>query len=141
MSQQRVILLLGSNLGNQKKNLVHALHLIEDRIGIIRKKSKFLKTQPIEFVSHNIFYNFAVAVDTNLSPIKLLDVVKEIEWEMGRTKDSKVIGSYADRIIDIDIVTYGDIRFFSDRLKIPHIKHLYERAFSIQLISEITEKT
>jgi 2-amino-4-hydroxy-6-hydroxymethyldihydropteridine diphosphokinase len=67
---------------------------------------------------------------THLSPIQLLDFVKSIEKEMGRANDSKASGGYSDRVIDIDIVTYNELKFVSERLEIPHKKHLFEREFS-----------
>ena len=59
---------------------------------------------------------------------------------MGRLCDSSVIGSYTDREIDIDIVTYDNINYHSQKLVIPHKKHLYERLFSIKLLQDLKEK-
>ena len=56
---------------------------------------------------------------------------------MGRIHDSKFFGEYRDRIIDIDIVTYERLVFSSDRLEIPHHKHLYDRDFSRKLLDEL----
>ena len=76
-------------------------------------------------------------MQTAHSPIKLLDEIKKIETEMGRIYDSKFFGEYRDRIIDIDIVTYEGLVFSSDRLEIPHHKHLYDRDFSRKLLDEL----
>ncbi|WP_027379954.1 2-amino-4-hydroxy-6-hydroxymethyldihydropteridine diphosphokinase [Chryseobacterium daeguense] len=139
MSQHKVVLLLGSNLGDQKKNLETALEKIKEGGNDILQISKFLISEPVEFVSSNIFCNIASIIFTNLSPIQLLDFVKSIEFEMGRTNDSKKTAGYADRIIDIDIVTYDDLKFVSERLEIPHKKHLFEREFSKILLKELSE--
>ncbi|MEN4759091.1 MULTISPECIES: 2-amino-4-hydroxy-6-hydroxymethyldihydropteridine diphosphokinase [unclassified Chryseobacterium] len=139
MSQQKVVLLLGSNLGDQKKNLETALQMLKDRGIEILKNSEFLTSDPVEFASSNIFCNIASIIYTRLSPIQLLDLVKSIENEMGRVNDSKVSGGYADRIIDIDIVKYNDLNFISERLEIPHKKHLYEREFSKILLKDLSE--
>ncbi|MCT2407639.1 2-amino-4-hydroxy-6-hydroxymethyldihydropteridine diphosphokinase [Chryseobacterium antibioticum] len=130
MSQNKVVLLLGSNLGDQKKNLEYALQKISDGGNKISQTSEFLITEPVEFVSSNIFCNIASIIFTRLSPIQLLDFVKGIEMEMGRINDSASSGSYSDRIIDIDIIKYNDLKFKSKRLEIPHQKHLFERDFS-----------
>lgn len=136
MSQQRVVLLLGSNLGEQKKNIELALQKISDAGNQISQISEFLMSDPVEFVSSNIFCNIAAIIFTHLSPIQLLDCIKKIEAEMGRINDSKVSGGYTDRIIDIDIIKYNELKFRSERLEIPHKKHLFERDFSRVLLKD-----
>ncbi|AZA48650.1 2-amino-4-hydroxy-6-hydroxymethyldihydropteridine diphosphokinase [Chryseobacterium carnipullorum] len=136
MSQNKVVLLLGSNLGDQKKNLEHALQKISEGGNEISQTSEFLITEPVEFVSSNIFCNIASIIFTRLSPIQLLDFVKGIEAEMGRINDSTSSGGYSDRIIDIDIIKYNDLKFRSERLEIPHQKHLFERDFSKILLKD-----
>ncbi|MBW8362870.1 MAG: 2-amino-4-hydroxy-6-hydroxymethyldihydropteridine diphosphokinase [Kaistella sp.] len=134
MSHQHVTLLLGSNLGDRKKNIETALIKIENKIGHITKKSPVLDTTPVEFASSNNFCNIAVLLITQFSPVNILKIVKEIEVEMGRIADSKAVGGYTDRIIDIDIVFFNRLRFESANLTVPHHKHLFERSFSIELL-------
>ncbi|MBP2619436.1 2-amino-4-hydroxy-6-hydroxymethyldihydropteridine diphosphokinase [Chryseobacterium jejuense] len=136
MSQQKVVLLLGSNLGEQKKNIELALQKISDAGNQISQISEFLMSDPVEFVSSNIFCNIAAIIFTHLSPIQLLDCIKNIEVEMGRINDSKVSGGYTDRVIDIDIIKYNELNFKSERLEIPHKKHLFERDFSRVLLKD-----
>lgn len=93
-------------------------------------------SDPVEFASSNIFCNIATIIFTHLSPIQLLDCIKNIEVEMGRINDSKVSGGYTDRIIDIDIIKYNELNFTSERLEIPHKKHLFERDFSRILLRD-----
>ena len=93
-------------------------------------------SDPVEFVSSNIFCNIAAIIFTPHSPIQLLDCIKNIEVEMGRINDSKVSGGYTDRIIDIDIIKYNELNFISERLVIPHKKHLFERDFSRVLLEK-----
>lgn len=137
MSQYNAILLLGTNLGDRKKNISTALDLIEKRIGRILRKSEILETKPTEFCSSNYFLNFALSVNTSLSPKQLLKALKNIEYEMGRLVDSSAIGYYSDRIIDIDIVKYSSLFFRCKTLEIPHLKHTEEREFSRCLIEKI----
>lgn len=139
MSQQIAVLLLGSNLGDPQKNIETALKRIESGENEILKLSEFLISQPVEFVSSNIFCNIATVISTDFSPIQLLDFVKGIEIEMGRLNDSKISGGYTDRIIDIDIVKYNELKFSSERLNIPHKKHLFEREFSRILLTNLFE--
>lgn len=136
MSQHKVVLLLGSNLGDQKKNLETALEKIKKGGNEILQISEFLTSEPVEFASSNIFCNIATIIFTHLSPIQLLNFVKSIEIEMGRVNDSKAKGGYADRVIDIDIVKYNELKFLSERLEIPHKKHLFEREFSRILLKD-----
>ncbi|WP_312286241.1 2-amino-4-hydroxy-6-hydroxymethyldihydropteridine diphosphokinase [Chryseobacterium gleum] len=136
MSQHKVVLLLGSNLGEQKKNVELALKRISDAGNHISQISEYLMSEPVEFASSNIFCNIATVIFTDLSPIQLLDCIKNIEVEMGRINDSKVSGSYTDRIIDIDIIKYNELNFKSERLEIPHKKHLFERDFSRVLLKD-----
>jgi len=129
MSQHKVVLLLGSNIGDTKNNLDIAITKIGE-VNHILKKSEYLTSEPTEFVSSNIFCNIAAVIFTHFSPIKLLNFIKKIEFDMGRVNDSKISGCYTDRIIDIDIITYNELNFISERLEIPHKKHLFEREFS-----------
>lgn len=137
MSQYEVTLLLGSNLGDTKKNIETALHYIEKEFGPILRRSDILLTKPVEFASNNIFCNIVVLIKTQFSPIKLLNFIKKIEFDMGRIEDSSVTNAYLDRIIDIDIVLYGGLKFDCKTLNIPHKKHLYEREFSRNLLMSI----
>lgn len=141
MSQQKVVLLLGSNLGDPKKNLEVAMEKLETGNIEILKKSEILISLPVEFVSSNIFCNIATIILTDLSPIQLLNFIKGIEVEMGRIDDSRVSGGYTDRVIDIDIITYNELNFISERLEVPHKKHLFEREFSKILLKNLSRKT
>ena len=133
---KKVVLLLGSNMGDAKEHILIAISKLE-KMGRVTKSSGILKTFPIEFDSLNIFCNIAVIFETEYSPIKLLNAIKSIEKEMGRERDSSVYGEYRDRIIDIDIVMYDDIIYSCERLNIPHYRHLFLRGFSRELLKEI----
>lgn len=137
MSYNDVILLLGSNINNPENNIDDALLEIEKKVGAIIAKSRKISTKPVEFDSFNFFCNIAVRIKTQLSPFKLLTELKNIERSMGRIKDSAAIGAYQDRIIDIDIILYNNIKFISKKLIIPHFKNLYERDFAKEIIYQV----
>ncbi len=137
MSQHVAVLLLGSNKNNPKIQIENAISKIVNSGCTIVNMSKIMETSPIEFDSSNNFCNIALRINTSLSPFKLLKSMKAIEIEMGRIQDSRFFGEYKDREIDIDIVFYDNIFFECESLSIPHIKHVYERDFSKQLIAEI----
>ncbi len=137
MSLYEVKLLLGSNKNFPEKNIELAIKRLEKDVGKIQKKSKILKTLAEEFVSCNIFCNIALSICTPLSPIQLLKAIKKIETELGRTLDSRDLGAYYDREIDIDIVEFERLKFVCEELNIPHYKHKYTREFSKTLLDEI----
>lgn len=137
MSQHEATLLLGSNLGDTKKNIETALHYIEKEFGPILRRSDILLNKPVEFASNNIFCNIAVVIKTQFSPIKLLNIIKLIERDMGRLDDSTITGGYQDRTIDIDIVRFSALQFCCEVLVIPHVKHLYQRDFSRKLLDAL----
>lgn len=135
-----VVLLLGSNLGDRENNINLAVNrLIMEGCEII-KSTNIMHTIPVEFASCNIFCNIALLIKTHLSPVKLLKLLKTIEVEMGRKEDSSVLEGYADRLLDMDIVYFNRLNFYSDKLKIPHFKNAFERDFSIKLISDLTKE-
>lgn len=140
MSYNRVVLLLGSNINFPKKNIDTAIGLIISNVGRIIAKSSKMDTIPVEFDSKNIFCNIALLIHTVYSPMELLCRLKKIERSMGREVDSAEIGEYQDRIIDIDVVYYNEMRFWSQKLKIPHLKHINDREFSKKLIRELNIK-
>ena len=110
---------LGSNLGDKKQNLSTAIKLMEEQIGVLVRQSAFLATEPWGFHSDNSFVNAAICMDTELDPFEVLERTQKIEREMGRTIKS-TNGEYHDRIIDIDILLYDDLKINTPRLTIPH---------------------
>ena len=133
----RAYLSLGTNLGDKTANLNIAIRLIGELAGEVTAVSSFLETEPWGFVSDNSFLNAAVCIETELSPFDLLHVTESIERTMGRKrKSTKGIDGYEDRIIDIDILLYGDLKINSDRLTIPHEK-MTQREFVMRPLKEI----
>lgn len=137
MSQQVVTMLLGSNKGDKIYNLNVALEHLQNEGFEVIKNTKIIESEPVEFASLNNFCNFALVTSTNFSPKTVLKKIKEIEVKMGRTKDSAETGQYQDRIIDIDIVYFEGLNFWSKNLQIPHVKHL-QREFSLELLQKLT---
>lgn len=126
---------LGSNLGNKEENLRKAIDMIGNRAGQVLATSSFIETQPWGFVSDNAFLNACVKIDTMLTPQQLLAETQAIERALGR-KSKSVDGQYCDRVIDIDILLYGDISVDDENLKIPH-PHMHERDFVMVPLREI----
>ena len=118
---------IGTNLGDRTANVERALALINEQVGTVVRRSSDFVSKPWGFVSANMFLNIVVAVETEQLPPELLASTQRIERIMGRTHKS-VGGHYADRIIDIDILLYGDEVINLPELKIPH-PHIEERDF------------
>lgn len=126
---------LGTNLGDRERNLREAIRLIGERAGEVIAVSSFIETEPWGFSSTNVFMNACVKVKTTLEPQQLLRETQKIERELGRTTKSKD-GIYHDRIIDIDILLYGDITVNERNLTIPH-PLMHERDFVMIPLKEI----
>ena len=129
---------MGTNLGDKRKNIAEAIKNIGELVGDVVRQSALYETEPWGFRSDNRFVNAAVCVDTQLLPRRLLEVTQRIEREMGRTLKSDG-GEYHDRIIDIDILLYGDLHIDEPDLKIPH-PLMHERDFVMTPLNEIMEE-
>ena len=123
----RVYLGLGTNLGDKESNLHVAVRKINERIGEV--------TAPWGFSSENSFLNAACCVESVLPPLDILRETQEIERELGRMKKSAG-GNYSDRLIDIDILLYGDLILHTPELEIPH-PLMTERRFVMDPLAEI----
>lgn len=131
----KLILSLGSNLGDKKSNLELALQLIEERVGKLVRISKFAETEPEGFASENQFLNAVAEVQTKLSPYQVLRETQKIEKLIGRKHKTKN-GIFQDRLIDIDILLYGSYKVQTKQLTIPHPR-MWEREFLRASLNEI----
>ncbi len=126
----KVYLSLGSNLGNRQENLDRALKLLSERMRM-GKVSSIYDTEAVGPISQPRFLNLACEVFTRLAPEGLLALVKGIELKMGRYSRSG-----EPRIIDIDIILYGDQVINTPSLVVPHPK-MHERSFVLVPLAEI----
>lgn len=126
---------LGTNLGDKEQNLRLAVRKIEERVGKVVSLSAFYATAPWGFSSEHTFLNAATCVETLLPPLSVLHLTQEIEREIGRTHKS-VGGVYSDRVIDIDLLLYGDRVLDTPELKLPH-PLMHERRFVMEPLAEI----
>ncbi len=130
-----VFLALGTNLGDKNANICEAINKIGERIGRVERQSALFVSKPWGFESDNNFINAVVACKTSLSPLALLKATQAIERDMGRVQKSHN-GVYHDRIIDIDILLYDDLRIDYPNLKIPH-PLMHQRDFVMIPLREI----
>jgi 2-amino-4-hydroxy-6-hydroxymethyldihydropteridine diphosphokinase len=128
-----VFLSIGTNLGNRGKNLEQAVSGIGQSIGRVLISSSVFQTEPWGFQSDKDFLNMAVKIETELDPFVLLGKILAIESLMGRVRGPE---HFSSRLIDIDILLYGDIIIDEENLKIPH-PLLQERRFVLVPLCEI----
>jgi 2-amino-4-hydroxy-6-hydroxymethyldihydropteridine diphosphokinase len=133
MPDKLLVLLLGSNLGNRSGNLHHACLLIGESIGPIASVSSVYETAPWGYDSQNDFLNQCVTVWSSMDPGRIMDKIHLIEAKVGRKQRCQ---EYADRLIDIDILLYGDVILSRPDLRIPH-QNLQDRRFSLVPLAEI----
>lgn len=134
----KVFLSLGTNLGDKRENLNKAIQKIGELVGDVVRQSSFIETEPWGFESKNRFLNGCVCVETDLTPLEVLEMTQLIERELGR-KEKSHNGEYHDRIIDIDILLYDDVTIDEPELKIPH-PHMKERDFVMIPLNEILKE-
>ena len=129
-----VFLSIGTNLGNRFKNIKECIDMIQLNPYIeYITCSKIYETVPMYNTKQNKFLNLILKTITSVKPIELLCEVKSIESEMGRTMN---ILKNQPRVIDIDILSYGNSMINDDNLIIPHPK-IIERAFVLKPWSDI----
>ena len=127
-----VSIALGSNLGDKKENINRAICLIK-QFSTVTKHAKLYMTEPWGYNTKNNYLNTGVTIETKYSPFQLLKKLKEIEKKMGRIKLRDV---YEDRIIDLDILTFDNLKISTKELIIPHPK-IAERRFSIVILKDL----
>lgn len=128
----KVYLLLGTNEGDRQGHLNQALEAIAQKCGNVLKRSSLYQTAAWGLKEQADFLNQALIIETNIAPSQLLTELKEIEKETGRVKTVK----WGPRVIDIDILFYGqDIVNLPD-LTIPH-PFIPQRRFTLAPLNEI----
>lgn len=135
---KRVIIGMGSNLGDRADFLARARCLIRDRVGEIEAVSSVAETEAWGFEAPS-FLNQVVVVRTVLEPMALLDGLQRIERELGRTVKTRLDGEapeYHSRTIDLDILDYDHLEFHDDRLTLPHPR-IRERDFVLRQLEEL----
>ncbi|HEX7014251.1 MAG TPA: 2-amino-4-hydroxy-6-hydroxymethyldihydropteridine diphosphokinase [Cyclobacteriaceae bacterium] len=133
MGSNRIFLLLGSNLGDTAANLSLAQEEIASRVGVIDAASSRYRTAPWGKPDQPFFLNQVVQINTELNAQELLDGINAIESSMGRVRRVK----WEARIIDIDILFYGDEIIHNGRLDIPHPGIPFRR-FTLEPLAELS---
>ena len=106
---------LGTNQGNRHQNLADAIRALCERV-IVLDRSSIYRTKAWGLEDQPDFFNQVLHVQTELSPIDLLEVIQEIEHKLGRQRAIR----WGPRSIDLDILLYGDVILHTESLQIPH---------------------
>ncbi len=123
---------LGSNLGDRKHNLARAVSLLEERLAGPVAVSSVYETRPWGYADQPDFLNLVCRVDTALAPEELLGTAQEVERLIGREPTFR----YGPRVVDVDILLFGDRIIDADGLRVPHPR-LFERAFALAPLAEL----
>ncbi len=132
----RVGIALGSNLGDRLANLRAARDCLLEIAtpGALFLSASIYQTEPLLCPPGSpLFYNSAVEIDFEGGPFELLEITQSIERKLGRTG---VPARNAPRVIDVDLLYFGDTVIDTEALVLPHPR-IGERRFVLQPLAEI----
>ena len=122
---------LGSNLGDRELNLLEAVRRV-GALGVVRAVSAFYDTAPVGFLEQPRFLNGALLLETSLEPLELMRGLLGVERAMGRER----VVAKGPRVIDLDLLLYGDVVMETAELTLPH-PAMAERRFVLEPLAEI----
>jgi 3-oxoacyl-[acyl-carrier protein] reductase len=130
----RVFLGMGSNLGNRREHLDKALEMLGDQpdVEVIQVSSRYETTPVGGPPGQGNYLNCVAEVKTTLDPQELMTVLHEVEQNMGRVRKEP----NEARVIDLDLLLFGNLVFQSDTLTVPHPR-MHERLFVLEPLAEI----
>lgn len=133
LERKRAFLLLGSNLGNRDSYLREAIALMDGQVGKVISTSDIYETEAWGKTDQPGFLNQAVEIEVMLEPLALLHALLAIEQKLGRKRAEK----WGARLIDIDLILYGDEVVNKDQeLQVPH-PEMQHRKFVLQPLAQI----
>ncbi|MDD5439408.1 MAG: 2-amino-4-hydroxy-6-hydroxymethyldihydropteridine diphosphokinase [Candidatus Omnitrophica bacterium] len=124
---------IGSNLGDRQANIDTALVVLEHSGKVrITRRSSIYETEPVGGPPQGKYLNGVIEIETDLMPYDLLNLLKGIERNLGRVPNVRC----GARVIDLDILLYGDVKVDDEALTIPHPR-MNEREFVLRGLREI----
>jgi 2-amino-4-hydroxy-6-hydroxymethyldihydropteridine diphosphokinase len=127
-----VYLSLGSNVGNRLENLSAAIAALAAAGLHVRRVSKIYETEPVDYLQQEWFLNCVVQGETDVEAAELLQRLRKIEAAMGSAKAF----AKGPRMIDLDILFYGDAVIDAEGLQVPHPR-MEQRKFVLVPLAEI----
>lgn len=119
---------VGANLGDREQTIWAAVEALPGVVAV----SKLRETQPVGLIDQPRFLNGAAALETELSPRALLDVLLAVERELGRERRER----WGPRTIDLDLLLYGGETIEEPGLTVPHPR-LHERRFALEPLLDL----
>lgn len=132
-----VFINIGSNLGDRRMNISKAMRKVAAVYGDF-EISHIMESEPWGFDSKNKFLNLAMVFRSDDDPLDILHTLQRIEKEISPESHRNPDGSYADRLVDIDIMTIEGVRMQTEELTLPH-PHLKERPFFMEPLQELLD--
>lgn len=131
----RAFVAFGGNVGDARSTIARAIDAFCDggHVALLARSSDY-RTPPWGVTDQAPFINACIEVETRLSPRGLLDRAQQVERSFGRDRRNET--RWGPRTLDIDILTYGDLRIDDPMLTLPHPR-LFERAFVLVPLVEI----
>jgi 2-amino-4-hydroxy-6-hydroxymethyldihydropteridine diphosphokinase len=124
---------LGANLGPREETIRRAVELLERApVVVVVAVSELRETDPVGLVDQPRFLNGVVALETTLAARELLDLLLDVERELGRVRTER----WGPRVIDLDLLLYGDETLDAPGLRVPHPR-LHERRFALEPLAEL----
>lgn len=130
-TQTTIYLALGTNLGDRAANVRAAVHMLAPEIQVERMSSLY-ETEPAYVTDQPRFLNAALRATTGLDPHLLLAKLKRVERDLGRVATVR----NGPRLIDLDVLLYGDLTLCIEQLVVPHPR-IAERPFVLVPLAEI----
>ena len=126
---------LGSNLGDREATLAAAVEELDAAPGVsVLGVSTLIDTEPVGVLDQPRFLNGALAIETELPPRELLDLLLAVEARFGR--DRTAVPAQGPRTLDLDLLVYGEEEVDEPGLRVPHPR-LHERAFVLRPLAEV----
>jgi len=132
MAEKTVYLSLGSNVGEREANLRAAIAALPAAGVRVTRVSAFYETEPVDYLDQAWFLNCVVEGETEKRAVELLRSLREIETRMG----SKKLVAKGPRLIDMDILLYGQETIETPELQVPHPR-MHLRRFVLVPLAEI----
>jgi len=127
-----VYIALGSNVGDRQANLREAIRLLCEAGVRISRLSSLYETEPVDYLDQDWFLNAVLQAQTDVPAARLLNLLHNIESQMG----SKKPFPNGPRLIDLDILLYGEETIATPDLQVPHPRMLF-RNFVLVPLAEI----
>jgi 2-amino-4-hydroxy-6-hydroxymethyldihydropteridine diphosphokinase len=130
MTAESIYLALGSNIGDRLHNLRSATAALRQDAIRVRHGSSIYETEPVDFLDQPWFLNAVVEVETQLQPLQLLQRLRAIEQGMGSEK----LVAKGPRLLDLDILLYGQQIIDTPELQVPHPRMQLRRFVLVPLV-------